>query len=303
MGVKVGVIGVGNIGFGMFCNLLKAGFDVVAYDIRPEPLEALREKGGTIAPNPGAVGRECPLIFSVVQDYPQNLAVLEGPAGLLRNMPPGSTLFVCSTISPAQARDLAALAAQQNIRLLDCPVSGGRKGAEAGTLTLMIGGDPAAIEQHRLALEAVSSHIYYLGHAGMGETAKAIKQALVAIHYVATAEALLLTARSGIDLKKMLEIITNSEGYSKIFETRGIRMIDRKFEAIGVLKTIVKDTGFVLNTADSWGLPMPMTSVARQMFQIGVNQGFGEEGSSAVVKVLEILAGFCLADIKKTEGI
>ena len=299
MEVKVGVIGVGNIGFGMCCNLLKAGFKVVAYDVRPEPLEALRGKGATIAPYPATVGQECPLVFSVVLDYPQNLVILDGPAGLLRNMTPGSTVFVCSTISPAQARELAALAARQNIRLLDCPVSGGRKGADAGTLTLMIGGDHEAVEEHRGALEAVSSNIYYLGDAGMGETAKAVNQVLVAVHYVATAEALLLAARSGLDLKQMLEIIVNSEGYSRIFETRGIRMIDRKFEPIGVLKTIVKDTGFVLNTADSLSLPMPMTSLARQMFQVGVNQGLGEEGSSAIIKVLEKLAGFSLADIEK----
>jgi putative dehydrogenase len=299
--MKVGVIGVGNIGYGMCCNLLKAGFEVVSYDVRPEPLEALREKGAAIAPNIATLGRECPLVFSVVLDYKQNLAVLDGPAGLLRNMAPGSTIFVCSTISPAQARELADLASQQNIRLLDCPVSGGRTGAENGTLTLMIGGDPAAVEEHRSALEAVSGKIYCLGGAGMGETAKAVNQALVAIHYVATAETLLLAARSGLDLKQMLEIIVNSEGYSRIFETRGIRMMDRKFEPIGVLKVIVKDTGFVLNTADSFGLPMPMTSIARQMFQAGVNQGLGEEGSSAIVKVLEKLAGFSLADISKIE--
>lgn len=303
MGVKVGVVGVGNIGFGMGVNLLKGGFKVVAYDLRPDPLEALRAKGAIIAPDLATVGRECPLIFSVVLDYPQNLEILDGPAGLLGSMAPGSTMFVCSTISPAQARELAARALRQNIRLLDCPVSGGRRGAENGTLTLMIGGQRDAIEEHRRALEAVSGKIYHLGDTGMGETAKAVNQALVAIHYVATAEALLLAARSGLDLKQMLEIIINSEGYSRIFETRGIRMMERKFEPIGVLKVIVKDTGIVLNTADAFDLPMPMTSIARQMFQGGVNQGLGEEGSSAVVKVLEKMAGFSLAGItQKKEG-
>ncbi len=303
MGTKVGVIGVGNMGFGMACNLLKAKFEVVAYDLRQEPLETLRAKGAAIAPDIATVGRECPLVFSVVLDYQQNLGILDGPNGLLRSMKPGGAVFVCSTISPTQARELNALAARQKIRLLDCPVSGGRVGAEKGTLTLMIGGQLDAVEENRPALEAISSKIYHLGDAGMGETAKAVNQALVAIHYVATAEALLLSAKSGLDLKQMMEIIVNSEGCSRIFETRGIRMMDRKFEPIGVLKVIVKDTGIVLNTADSLGLPMPMTSIARQLFQAGVNQGFGEEGSSAIVKVLEKLAGFSLADVKeKKEG-
>ena len=298
---KAGVIGLGNMGFGMACNLLRAGFEVIAYDLRPELLEAFRTKGGTRAPDVAAVGRECPLVFSVVLDYPQNLEILDGPAGLLKSMAPGGTVFVCSTLSPAQARDLAARAGRQKIRLLDCPVSGGRAGAEAGTLALMIGGSREALEEHRAALEAVSRKIFHLGDVGAGETAKAVNQVLVAVHYVVTAEALLLAAKSGLDPKQMIEIIGSSEGTSRIFETRGIRMIDRKFEPIGVLKTLVKDTGFVLDTADSLGLPMPLTSVARQMFQAGVNQGLGGEGTSAVVKVLERLAGFSLGDIKKEE--
>ncbi len=303
MKARAGLIGLGNIGFGMACNLLRAGFEVTAYDLRPEPLEALRAKGGAIAPNVAAVGRGCPLVFSVVLDYPQNLEILDGPAGLLGSMAPGSTVFVCSTISPAQARELAARAGRQNIRLLDCPVSGGRAGADNGTLTLMIGGPREALEEHRPALEAVSRKIFHLGDVGMGETAKAVNQVLVAVHYAATAEALLLAARSGVDLKQMLEVIANSEGNSRIFESRSSRMIERKFEPVGVLKTIVKDTGFVLNTADSLGLPMPLTSVARQLFQAGVNQGLGQEGSSAIVKVLEKMAGFSLEDrSKKMEG-
>jgi len=303
MAKKVGIVGVGNMGFGMGCNLLKAGYEVVAYDLRPEPLEAMRAKGARIAPDLATVGRECPLVFSVVLDYRQNVGILEGPGGLLESMNPGSAVFVCSTISPDQARDLASRAAQQNVRLLDCPVSGGKSGAEKGTLTLMIGGQREAVEEHRQALEAISSKICHLGDVGMGETAKAVNQALVAIHYVATAEALLLSAKSGLDLKQMMEIIISSEGYSRIFETRGKRMMDREFEPVGVLKVIVKDTGIVLNAADSLNLPMPMTSIARQMFQAGVNQGLGEEGSSAIVKVLEKMAGFSLADVKeKKEG-
>jgi 3-hydroxyisobutyrate dehydrogenase-like beta-hydroxyacid dehydrogenase len=299
MAKKVGVVGVGNMGFGMGCNLLKAEFEVVAYDLRPEPLEALRVKGASIAPDLATVGRECPLVFSVVLDYKQNMRILDGPRGLLESMNPGSVVFVCSTISPGQATELASLASRKNIRLLDCPVSGGQSGADNGTLTLMIGGQREAIDEHRQALEAISNKIYHLGDVGMGETAKAVNQALVAIHYVATAEALLLSAKSGLNLKQMMDIIISSEGYSRIFETRGKRMMDRKFEPVGVLKVIVKDTGIVLNTADSLNLSMPMTSIARQMFQTGVNQGLGEEGSSAIVKVLEKMAGFSLADVKE----
>lgn len=299
MGKRVGIIGLGNIGFGMACNLLKAGFEVVACDIRHERTEAVEKKGGTIAASAGAVGKQCSVVFSVVLNYPQNLAVLEGPDGLLQNMPAGGTLFVCSTISPAQARELADLAAKHNIRLLDSPVSGGREGAEAGTLALMIGGSREALEDHRGVLEAVSGNIYHLGDVGMGETAKAINQVLVAVHDAVTAEALLLAARSGIDLKEMYSIINNSAGGSYMFKWRALRMIDRDFTPHGVLKILLKDTNIVLNLAESLGLPMPLTSIVRQMFQAGVNQGLGDEDDAAVVKVLEQMAGFSLADVKK----
>jgi len=299
LGKRVGIIGLGNIGFGMACNLLKAGFEVVACDIRHERTEAVEKKGGTIAASAGAVGKQCSVVFSVVLNYPQNLAVLEGPDGLLQNMPAGGTLFVCSTISPAQARELADLAAKHNIRLLDSPVSGGREGAEAGTLALMIGGSREALEDHRGVLEAVSGNIYHLGDVGMGETAKAINQVLVAVHDAVTAEALLLAARSGIDLKEMYSIINNSAGGSYMFKWRALRMIDRDFTPHGVLKILLKDTNIVLNLAESLGLPMPLTSIVRQMFQAGVNQGLGDEDDAAVVKVLEQMAGFSLADVKK----
>ena len=299
MGKRVGIIGLGNIGFGMACNLLKAGFEVVAYDIRHETVEAVEKKGAAIAANAGAVGRQCSVVLSVVLNYPQNLAVLEGPDGLLQNMPAGGTLFVCSTIAPDQARELADLAAKHHIRLLDSPVSGGREGAEAGTLALMIGGSREALEDHRGVLEAVSGNIYHLGDVGMGETAKAINQVLVAVHDAVTAEALLLAARSGIDLKEMYSIINNSAGGSYMFKWRAMRMIDRDFTPHGVLKILLKDTNIVLNLAESLGLPMPLTSIVRQMFQAGVNQGLGDEDDAAVVKVLEQMAGFSLADVKK----
>ena len=299
MGKRVGVIGLGNIGYGMACNLLKAGFEVVACDIRHERTEAVQKKGAAIAASSGKVGRQCSVVFSVVLDYPQNLAILEGPEGLLRDIRAGSTIFVCSTIAPAQARELADKAAKHNIRLLDSPVSGGREGAEAGTLALMIGGTREAVAEHREVLEAVSGNIYYLGEVGMGETAKAINQVLVAVHDAVTAEALLLAARSGIDLKQMYSIINNSAGGSYMFKWRAMRMIDRDFTPHGVLKILLKDTNIVLSLAESLGLPMPLTSIVRQMFQAGVNQGLGDEDDAAVVKVLEQMAGFSLADVRK----
>jgi putative dehydrogenase len=296
---RVGVIGAGNIGFGLCRNLLKAGFEVMVYDIRPAPLEKLRELGATIASNPGAAARQCPAVFTIVLDFKQTLGVLQGPEGLLENMQTGGCIFVCSTISPADARHLAGLAANKGLRLLDSPVSGGREGAMAGTLSLMIGGDRSAVEEHRAALEAISANIYCLGDVGAGQAAKAVNQILVAVHNVATAEALLLAARSGIDLKQVFNIISTSAGQSWIFEHRAMRMIERDFTPRGVLKILLKDTSIVQDLGESLGLVLPLASVARQMFQAGVNMGLEDEDDAAVVKVIEALAQFSLADAQE----
>ena len=297
MTTHVGIIGVGNMGFGMSRNLLKAGYQVVVYDLRPEPLEALAAEGATIATDPGEVGRACGLVFSVVLDHPQNLAILEGPEGLFKQMAPGGTIFVCSTISPSQVRELADLAAAHELRLLDSPLSGGREGALGGTMSMMIGGDGAVLAEHRAVLEAVTANLYHLGDVGAGEAAKAVNQILVAVHDVATAEALMLASKSGIDLKQMYEIICTSAGQSWVFEHRAMRMIDRDFETRGALKILLKDIKVVLETAHAHGLVLPLSEMTRQVVQAGVNQGLGDEDDSACVKVLESLASFSLADL------
>jgi putative dehydrogenase len=299
MKTKVGVIGAGNIGFGMCLNLLRAGFETVVCDVRPEPLDALRGRGAVIAPHPGAVGRACEIVFSVVLDYAQNLNIMKGPDGLLGNMAPGGCIFVCSTISPAQVRALADLAAGHDLRLLDCPVSGGQEGAMAGTLSLIVGGDPGSVEEHRTVLEAISAKIYHMGDVGKGEAAKLVNNLLVAVHGAATAEALLLAAKSGIDLRRMYDVICTSAGRSWMFEHRAMRMIERDFTPRGVLSILDKDTGMVLETAESQGLVLPLATIARQLFRAGVNQGLANEDDAAVVKVLEGLAAFSLEDAGK----
>jgi len=290
MGNQIGVVGIGNMGMGIAGNLLTAGFDVMVYDIRPEPLVALREKGATVAPDIPALAKSCRTVFSVLLNYDQNLSVLSGPDGLAEKMTEGGSIFVCSTISPEQARALAQIAVSCGVRLLDAPISGGAEGAMAGTLSVMIGGDAEAVNENRKALEAIGSNIYHFGDVGTGESAKAINQLLVSVNNVAVAEAMLLAARSGLDLKQVHDLITNSAGNSWIFQHRAMRMIERDFVPRGVLRILLKDAGIVADAAASMGLVLPVITLARQLYQAGVNNGWGDEDDSAVVKVLEQLA-------------
>ncbi len=292
---KVGIVGIGNMGIGIGTNLLKAGFDVMAYDIRPEPLQAIREKGAAVAQDVPSLAKACRTVFSVLLDYDQNLNVIAGTDGLAENMPDGGCIFVCSTISPSQARALAKIADPCGVRLLDAPISGGAEGAMAGTLSIMIGGDAAAVDENRKALEAIGRNIYHFGDVGAGESAKAINQILVAVNNAAVAEAMLLAARSGLDLKEVHNLISNSAGNSWIFQHRAMRMIERDFVPRGVLRILLKDAGIVTDAAESMGLVLPVINLTRQLYQAGVNNGWGDEDDSAVVKVLEQLSQYSIA--------
>ena len=248
-----------------------------------------------VASSLGELAQACSVVFSVLLDFKQNLSVLERPEGLVENMKAGGCIFVCSTLAPTQAKELAGIAEKNGIRLLDSPISGGVEGAKAGTLSIMTGGDEKALEEHREALEAMGSNIYHFGGVvGAGETAKSINQLLVAVNNAATAEAMMLAAKAGLDLKKVFNLISNSAGNSWIFQHRAMRMIERDFEPRGVLKILLKDSTIVKDAADSLDLVLPLANIAQQLFQAGVNNGWGDDDDSAVVKVLEKLANFSI---------
>jgi 3-hydroxyisobutyrate dehydrogenase-like beta-hydroxyacid dehydrogenase len=162
----------------------------------------------------------------------------------------------------------------------------------------MIGGDAKALEDNRAALEAIGKHIFHMGGVGAGESAKSINQMLVATNMVAAAEAMLLASRNGINLRKMYDIIKNSDGYSRMFEHRAMRMVERDFKARGALRILVKDTNIVLDSAKAVGIVLPIIGLVGQLFQAGLNAGFGDEDDSAIVKILEKLSCYQLNENK-----
>ena len=140
----------------------------------------------------------------------------------------------------------------------------------------------------------MSSNIYHFGDVGSGEAAKSINQLLVAVNNAATAEAMILAAKAGLDLKKVYHLISNSAGNSWIFQHRAMRMIERDFKPRGVLRILLKDTRIVNDTADSLDLVLPLVNIAQQFYQAGVNNGWGDDDDAGVVKVLEKLANYSI---------
>ena len=193
----VGFVGLGNMGKGMAGNILKAGFPLVAYDIRPEVLAELEAQGARAAKSLAEVGAEAETAVVMVLNYPQLQEVILGPAGLASAMKRGSAVIVGSTISPFQAKSLAAALAEKGIDYVDAPVSGGKFRAADGTLTIMAGAEPRVFEAQQPVLQAMSANLYNTGPIGTGQVAKMCNQLMCGTALVATAECMTLAAKPG----------------------------------------------------------------------------------------------------------
>lgn len=280
------------MGFGMAGNLLKSGFAVSAYDVDEKKLQALRGMGGQAATSPREVAERSEVVFVMVLNAEQSKAVILGPNGIVEGLSKNGIVIVTATIGRAAVREIGETLESRGIRLLDSPVSGGRTGAEAGTLTLMIGGDSGTMEECRMVLDAVSAHINFVGNkAGDGQTVKHVLSALTGACYVGIFEALVLGAKAKIDMDILYEVIGTSTTGNALFRDSAKKIIDRNFRAGGSkITTMHKDLNLALQMARENGVPMPMTSVAMEMFQAGLTV-YPEEDNWSIVKILEGIAG------------
>ena len=287
----VGVIGLGHMGLGMAKNLLKAGFPVVGFDIRPEALKQLQKSGGHLVKTPLEVAKRARISILVVLNFDQIEDAVLGKTGMKDGMQAGDVLIVSSTIAPSQIRTLGQKLEAIGVQVLDAPISGGKEGAEAGTLSIMVGGQKENYERCLPILQAMGKNIYYLGGLGNGLSLKLVNNLLVAVNNLAVAEAVSLGTKAGLDPKLILEVIPKSAGDSWMFRNRAYRMVDRDFACRGELDILVKDLGFVLEMAKSIKLPLVLSSLAREIYQMASNLGYGKEDDSAVVKAVETMAG------------
>jgi len=287
----VGFIGLGNMGMGMAGNLLKAGFPVVGFDIRNEVREKFRGLGGQAAGSPLEVAQKARVSVLVVLNFSQIEDVVLGKQGMKEGLREGDLLIVSSTIAPSQIRSLGEKLEAHGVQVLDAPISGGKEGAEAGTLSIMVGGRKESYERCLPLLQAMGKNIYYMGGLGNGLSLKLVNNLLVAVNNLAVAEAVSLGTRAGLDPKMILEVIPKSAGDSWMFRNRAHRMVDRDFACRGELDILVKDLGYVLEMAKSVKQPLVLSTLAREIYQMASNLGFGKEDDSAVVKAVETMAG------------
>jgi L-threonate 2-dehydrogenase len=288
MKARVGVIGLGSMGSGIARNLIKGGFEVWVYDVRPEPIQKLVTEGAHAAASPQDLGAKSTFVFTVLLNFPQIQEAVLGPAGVLGGLQAGTTLSICSTISPAEVQIVGKAANSREVRVLDSPMSGGIRGAQSGSLTLMVGGDQQILEAARPILQAVAKNVYFCGkNLGDGQTVKMINQLLVTVGFIAMGEAVVLAEKSGLDLSLVHEAIKNSAGDSWVWRDKLPLIINRDFAARGALDIQIKDMNVVLEAGQRLGVPLLLGAAAQQINLIAQSRGLGREDASAVVKLVE----------------
>ena len=267
MADMVGFIGLGVMGRPMAKNLLKRGFPLLVHSRSRGPVDELVAAGATAATTPAEVARAVTRIITMLPDGPDVEAVLTGPDGVLSAVQPGTIIVDMSTIAPATARRLAAEAAAKGATLLDAPVSGGEIGAIDGTLSIMVGGDAAALETVRPILEAMGNpeRIIRIGDSGAGQICKACNQLVIGGTLAAVGEAFALARKTGVDPAKVRAALLGGFAASRVLEVHGQRMIDQNFKPGFPARLYRKDLRIVLDALNESHTPAPVTAIVQQL--------------------------------------
>ncbi|WP_418315461.1 NAD(P)-dependent oxidoreductase [Piscinibacter sakaiensis] len=289
--MRIGFVGLGAMGVPMAVNLVNAGHDVTAYDLRSAATGPVIDAGGHAATSIAEAAQEAELFWLMVVSGEQAQAVLFD-AGAVDELPKGAIVIAGCTQAPAMAADTARRLKERGLKMLDAPVSGGTAGARAAALTIMCSGDAAAQAKAQPAFEAVGKRIFDVGpDAGMGSTAKMINQLLCGVHIAAAAEAMHVAERAGVSLQTMHEIISVSAGNSWMWGDRGPRMMQDEPPVTSAVDIFVKDLGIVLDQGKAMRQGLPLSAAAMQMFLAASGLGHGAADDSQVIRAYRALNG------------
>ena len=289
--MRIGCIGLGNIGRHLATNLLAAGFEVTVHDLHRDAAEPLLAAGATWAASPADVAAATDAVITCLPSVAAITAVVAGPGGLVHAMRAGSTWIDMSTNDLHELRRLAAVLAERGVHTLEAPVTGGAHNASSATITVLVGGDEAVYLAHRLVFDAVGGRVFYIGELGKAAIIKVITNMLAFIHIAATAEAYMLAARGGIDLRLAWEVIKASSGNSFIHETESTTILSGSYDIGFSLDLSCKDLGFAMQLGRDLDVPMDIAATVEQL-NIRARAAYGgDAGSPMVARLLETACG------------
>ena len=293
---RVGYIGLGLMGKSMASNILKAGFPLVVHNRSRESVKEMVKSGAIEAFNPREVAQQTDIIFTNLPDSPDVESVALGPEGIIEGIQEGMVYIDNSTIKPATARQISVEFENKGAFSLDAPVSGGDIGAKEGTLTIMVGGKTEGLKIAMPVLKTMGKTITHVGEAGSGQIAKAANQIMVAAQMVAMAELLIFAKKAGADSQKVVDAIRGGAAQCWSLDNKPPRLLSGIREPGFKAFMQAKDLGIVMDTAREYGVPLPSTAIHTQLFNAMLEMGMSELDNSAVIGVIENIAGVNLLD-------
>ena len=287
--MNIGFIGLGNMGLPMAINLLKAGYQVAGFDLVQSQLDAFAKAGGKTVTNANDAAKNVDVLISMLPASRHVEGLYLGDSGLLANTNPQTILVDCSTISPKVAQAVASAAQAKGFEMVDAPVSGGTAGAQAGTLTFMVGGQQSAVERIRPLLEKMGKNIFHAGANGAGQTVKVCNNMLLGIQMLGTCEALRLGIANGMDPKILSDIMSKSSGRNWALELYnpcpGVmdNVPSSKDYAGGFgVDLMLKDMGLATENAEALKASVPLGKLAQQLYEAHSKAGHGQLDFSSV---------------------
>jgi 2-hydroxy-3-oxopropionate reductase len=289
--MRIGFIGVGNMGAAMCRNLLEAGHKVAVYARSERSRQRAGALGAALAETPADLAAEAELVITMVTGTADVEALALGPKGIVHGAQPGAVLIDMSTISPEATRRIAATLGEHGVEMLDAPVSGSIERAANGTLTIFIGGEDALLARMRPLLETLGETLFHMGPIGSGQATKLANQICQLANLQGAAEALLFAAEQGVDPARVREAVLTGLGASTMLDSLGRKMVERDFEAGIVAALHHKDLGVAVQLAHRSGLALPVTAQVSQQLNALIGNGWGYLDTSALLMVLERAAG------------
>lgn len=289
--MKIAFIGLGNMGGAMAHNLLKAGQHVYGYDLSQKALQAFESQGGVICESPQAAAQQADIVISMLPAAQHVKDVYLGEQGILEVLKSGSLCIDCSTIDPQTIKDIAQVAQSKNIRMCDAPVSGGTIGAQAGTLTFMVGADQGTFEQVQFVLSMMGKNTVLCGAVGAGQIAKICNNLILGISMVAVAEGMALGAKLGIDAEALAGVVNSSSGRCWSSEVcnpwPGISPnapASRGYTEGFANQLMLKDLGLAVQAAAQVQQPVLLGGLVQQLYQQMCLQGKNHLDFSSVIQ-------------------
>ena len=289
---SVGFVGLGIMGSRQAANLAKAGYELTVFNRTRERAEAwVAEHGGQVAGSPREVAERSDIVITMVVDGAQVEEMILGEDGALSGARQGTLFVDMSTIAPATARSLAERLAADGHAFVDAPVTGSSPKAEAGTLTIMVGGAESDVARARPLFEVMGEKIVHAGEAGQGQAVKVLSQGVTAVNCATLAQAITVGRRIGLDLEALLEVMTGGSSDSTMRELKGRPMVDHDIPVLFKLEHMLKDVVLCLEESRSAGASFPFAGLAGELYSAGVGRGLGQQDFASVVEVVEGLTG------------